>query len=123
MRHRFMCPVRALDAYVHRAALWRRADQMLVCYCPPKRDLPASNRTLSWWIVDAFTVAYESYDFPSPLGVKAHSKRSVAASKTFLAGVPMQDICNTAGWATPLVFVRFYDLDLRATPSSSVLLP
>ncbi len=69
-----MCPVRALDAYVHRAALWRRADQLLVCYGPPKRDLLASNRTLSRWIVDAGTVAYESYDFPSPLGVKTHLK-------------------------------------------------
>ncbi len=65
----------------------------------------------------------ESSDLPSPLGVKAHSTRSVAASKAFLAGVPMQDICNAAGWSTPLTFVRFYDLDLRATPGSSVLLP
>ncbi len=118
-----MCPVRALDTYVHRAALWRKADQLLVCYGPLKRGRPASKQTLSRWIVDAITVAYESSDLPSPLGVKAHSTRSVAASKAFLAGVPMQDICNAAGWSTPLTFVRFYDLDLRATPGSSVLLP
>ncbi len=114
--------VRALDAYVHRAALWRRADQLLVCYSPPKKGLPASNRTLSQWIVDAITVAYESSDLPSPLGVKAHTTRSMAASKVFLAGVPMQDICDTAGWSTPLTFIRFYDLDLQATSGSSVLL-
>ncbi len=118
-----MCPVRALDTYVHRAALWRKADQLLVCYGPLKRGRPASKQTLSRWIVDAITVAYESSDLPSPLGVKAHSTRSVAASKAFLAGVPMQDICGAAGWSTPLTFVRFYDLDLRATPGSSVLLP
>ncbi len=47
-----MCPVRALDAYVHRAALWRRADQLLVCYGPPKKGLPPYKQTLSWWIVD-----------------------------------------------------------------------
>ncbi len=41
----------------------------------------------------------------------------------FLAGVPIQDICDAAGWSTPLTFVRFYDLDLQATPGSSVLLP
>ncbi len=41
-----MCPVRALDAYVHRTALWRRVDQLLVCYAPPKRGLPASYRPL-----------------------------------------------------------------------------
>ncbi|KAI2645869.1 Uridylate kinase [Labeo rohita] len=26
-----MCPVRALDAYIHRAALWRKSDQLFVC--------------------------------------------------------------------------------------------
>jgi len=25
-----LCPVRALDTYVHRAALWRKSDQLLV---------------------------------------------------------------------------------------------
>ncbi len=45
-----MCPVRTLDAYVHRAALWRRADQLLICYSPPKRGLPASKQTLSRWM-------------------------------------------------------------------------
>ncbi len=48
-----MCPVRALDAYVHRAALWRRADQLLVCYGPPKRGLPASTFTFMH-LADAF---------------------------------------------------------------------
>ncbi len=42
-----MCPVVALDVYVHRAALWRRTDWLLECYGPPKRGLPASKRTLS----------------------------------------------------------------------------
>ncbi len=59
-----MCPVRA---YVHRTALWRKTDQLLVCYGPPKKDLPAAKQTLSRWIVDAIIVAYESSDLPSPL--------------------------------------------------------
>ncbi len=84
-----MCPGRALDSYIHRAALWRRADQLLVCYGLPKKGLPASKQTLSQWIVDAITVIYKSSDLPLPLGVKAHSPRSMAASKAFLAGVPM----------------------------------
>ncbi len=107
-----MCSLRVLDTYVHRAALWRRVDQLLICYGPPKRGHPASKQTLSRWIVDAITIAYESSDLPSPLGVKPHSTRSVVATKAFLAGVPIQDICNAAGWSTPFTFVRFYDLDL-----------
>ncbi|KAI2658661.1 SET domain-containing protein 4 [Labeo rohita] len=89
-----MCPVRALDAYVHQAARWRKSDQLFVCYGPPKRGLPASKQTLSRWIVDAICSAYEASDLPPPLGVRAHSTRSMAASKAFLAGVPMQDISH-----------------------------
>ncbi|KAL0173082.1 hypothetical protein M9458_033393, partial [Cirrhinus mrigala] len=100
-----MCPVRALDAYVHRAALWRKSEQLFVCYGPPKKGSPASKETLSRWIVDAISTAYESSDLPSPLGVKAHSTRALGASKAFSAGVPIQDICNAAGWSTPLTFV------------------
>ncbi|KAI2644756.1 Gag-Pol polyprotein [Labeo rohita] len=40
--------------------------------------------------------AYESSGLPPPVGIKAHSTRSMAASKAFLAGVPIQDICNAA---------------------------
>ncbi len=83
---------------------------------------PAREAYAMWWIRMLF-YSLESSDLPSPLGVKSHSTRSVAASKAFLAGVPMQDICNAAGWSTPLTFVRFYDLELRAAPDSSVLLP
>ncbi|KAI2657205.1 hypothetical protein H4Q32_021306 [Labeo rohita] len=86
--------VGALDTYVHRAALCR-------------------------WIVDAISLAYEFSGLPSPLGVKAHSTRGISASKAFMSGVPMQDICDAAGWSTPLTFVRFYDLDLRVAPGSS----
>ncbi len=30
-RYNLICPVQALDAYVHRAALWRKSDQLFVC--------------------------------------------------------------------------------------------
>ncbi|KAL0157243.1 hypothetical protein M9458_048489, partial [Cirrhinus mrigala] len=92
-----MCSVRELDTYVHRAAMWRKSDQHFVCYGPAKKGLPASKQTLSRWIVDAICCAYESSGLPPPLGVKAHSTRSMAASKAFLAGVSMQDICNGVG--------------------------
>ncbi len=31
-RLKLVCPVRALDAYVHRAVLWRKTDQLFVCF-------------------------------------------------------------------------------------------
>ncbi len=62
----------------------------------------------------------ESSDLPSPLGVNAHSTLLLLGLS---AGVLMQDICNAVGWSMPLTFISFYDLDLQATPGSSVLLP
>ncbi len=47
------------------------------CYGPPKRGLPATEQTLSRWIVDAIYTANESSQLPSPMGVKAHSTRSL----------------------------------------------
>ncbi len=82
-----MCPVQALDAYIHRAALRRKGDKLLVCYGPPK-----TKQTLSRWILDAINIYFESSQLPSPIGVRAHSTRSMAAFKAFLAGVPIQDI-------------------------------
>ncbi|KAI2646657.1 Tyrosine recombinase XerD [Labeo rohita] len=92
-----VCPVRALDAYVHRAALWRKTDQLFVCFGPPKKGYPVTKQILSRWIVDAISTAYVSSDLPSPLGVMAHSTCAMAASKALMAGVPIQDICNAAG--------------------------
>ncbi len=117
-----MCPVRALGTYVYRTTPWKNAYQLLIYYAPLNIGLPASKQTLSRWILDAINMSYKSSDLPLPMGVKAHSTRSVAASKAFFAGVPLQDICNAAVWSTPLIFVRFYGLDIRA-PGSSVLSP
>ncbi|KAL0151772.1 hypothetical protein M9458_052923 [Cirrhinus mrigala] len=118
-----LCPVRALDTYIRRTTLWRKSDQLLVCFGPPRRGLPASRQTLSRWIVDAISTSYGSSGLPSLMGVRAHSTRGVAASKAFLAGVSVLDICKAAGWSSPLTFVRFYGLDLPATPGSVVLVP
>ncbi len=59
-----MCPVRALDTYVHRATQWRRSDQLLVCVGPPRRGLPASKHTIGRWIVETITACYESSGLP-----------------------------------------------------------
>ncbi len=68
--------------------------------CGLKKGLPATKQTLSRWIVDAISIAYDCSDLP--LGVKAHSTRSVAIFKAFLAGVSVQDICNAADVPRPL---------------------
>ncbi|XDV47155.1 hypothetical protein PO909_016859 [Leuciscus waleckii] len=103
-----ICPVRALDTYVHRAALWRKSDQLLVCFGSPKKGLPASKQTVSKWIVEAISLAYEASGQPSPLAIRAHSTRSMAASKALISGVSLHEVCDVAGWSSPLTFVRFH---------------
>jgi len=66
-------PVWALDAHVHRAALWRRSEQLFVCFRPPKKGCPASKQRMSKWVVEALSLAYKSADQPSPMAVRAHS--------------------------------------------------
>ena len=80
-----------------------------------------SKQRMSKWVVEAISLAYESADQPSPLAAQAHSTRSMAASKALLSGVSLQDVCDEAGWSSPLTFVRFYSLDLEAAPGSQVL--
>ncbi len=45
--------MRALDAYVHRAALWRKNEQLFVCFGPPNKGSPASKQRMSKWVVEA----------------------------------------------------------------------
>ncbi|XP_048024136.1 LOW QUALITY PROTEIN: uncharacterized protein LOC125253920 [Megalobrama amblycephala] len=120
-RLNLLCPVRALDAYVHRAAPWRKSEQLFICFGSPKKGAPVSKQRMSKWIVEAISLAYESAGLPSPLAVRAHSTRSMAASKALLFGASLQDVCDAAGWSSPHTFMRFYDLDLSSTPGARVL--
>ena len=116
-----LCPVRALDAYVHRAALWRKSEQLFICFGPPNKESPASKQRMSKWVVKAISLAFESDGQPSPMAVRSHSTRSMAASKALMSGVALKDVCDAAGWSSPHTFVRFYSLDLDFTPGSHVL--
>ncbi len=69
-RHNFLCPVRALDAYVHRTALWRKNEQLFVCFGPPNKGSSASKQRMSKRVVEAISLAYESAGQPSPMAVR-----------------------------------------------------
>ncbi|XP_067247019.1 uncharacterized protein [Chanodichthys erythropterus] len=120
-RRNLLCPVRALDAYVHRAALWRKTDQLFVCYGSPRRGGPASKQRMSKWVVEAISLAYKAVGHPCPLAICAHSTRGMAASKALMSGVSLDDICGAAGWSSQHTFIRFYNLDVNYTPGALVL--
>ncbi len=115
-----LCPVRALRIYVGRTRKVRSSEQLFVCHGGQQKGKAVSKQRLAHWIVEAVALGYQSQGEPCPLGVRAHSTRSVASSHALAHGASLADICRAAGWATPNTFARFYNL--RVEPVSSRVL-
>ncbi len=115
-----LCPVRALRIYVTRTRSVRSSEQLFVCHGGQQKGKAVSKQRLVHWVVEAVALAYQSQGEPCPLGVRAHSTRSVASSHALAHGASLADICRAAGWATPNTFARFYNL--RVEPVSSRVL-
>ncbi len=112
-----LCPVRALRIYVTRTRSVRSSEQLFVCHGGQQKGKAVSKQRLAHWIVEAVALAYQSQGEPCPLGVRAHSTRSVASSHALAHGASLADICRAAGWATPNTFARFYNLCVEPVSS------
>ncbi len=116
--------MQALDAYVHRAPLWCKIEQLFVCFGPPNKGSLASKQRMSKWVFEAISLAYESAGQPSHMAFRSHSTRSIATSKALISGDALQEVCDAAGWSSLHTFTRLYSLDLDSTrriPSALVL--
>ena len=114
-RMELLCPVRALRAYVRATKRIRRSEQLFLCYGGPNKGCALSKQRLSHWIVDTISHAYGADNRPLPSGIRCHSTRSVSTSWAAMRGVPLEDICASASWASPSTFARFYRVNV-ATP-------
>ncbi|KAI2661076.1 ORF V: Enzymatic polyprotein [Labeo rohita] len=112
-----LCPVRTLRIYVDRTRHFRRTEQLFVCFGGQQKGNAVSKQRLVHWVVDAISLSYQNQGEPCPLGVHAHSTRSVASSYALAHGASLADICRAAGWATPNTFARFYNLRVEAVSS------
>ncbi len=121
VRNNLLCPVQALDAFVHRAALLHKNEQYFVYFGPPNKRYPVSKQRMSKWVVEAISLTYESAGQPSPMAVRSHSTRCMAVSKALISGVALQEVCDAGGRSSPHTFIRFYFSDLDSTPGSQVL--
>ncbi|KAI2655537.1 ORF V: Enzymatic polyprotein [Labeo rohita] len=115
-----LCPARALRTYVDRTRSFRHSEQLFVCFGGQQLGNAVSKQRLAHWVVDAITLAYQCHGEPCPLGVRAHSTRSVGSFYALAHGASLADTCRAAGWATPNTFARFYNL--RIEPVSSRVL-
>ncbi|KAL0149460.1 hypothetical protein M9458_055248 [Cirrhinus mrigala] len=112
-----LCPVRALRMYVDHTRHFRRTEQLFVCFGGQQKGNAVSKQRLAHWVVNAISLSYQNQGEPCPLGVHAHSTRSVASSYALAHGASLADICRAAGWATPNTFARFYNLRVEAVSS------
>ncbi len=103
-----LCAVRALRIYVDHTRSFRSSEQLFVCHGCQQKGKAVSKQRLAHWIVEAVALAYQSQGEPCPLGVRAHSTRSVASSHALAHATFLADIYSAAGWATPNTFARFY---------------
>ncbi|KAI2663287.1 Tyrosine recombinase slr0733 [Labeo rohita] len=87
-RLHLLCPVRALQIYVHRTSQWRKSEQLFICYGGRNRGAAATKRIMSHWVRDAIALAYEARGQASPLELRAHSTRGVASSTAIARGAP-----------------------------------
>ena len=110
-----LCPVRALGAYIAATAHIRRAEQLFLCHSGTNRGGALSKQRLSHWIVDTIGHAYKSGGRPVPSGVRCHSTRGISTSWAAMRGVPLEDICAAASWASAGTFSRYYRVNV-ATP-------
>ncbi len=108
------------DLSIILAGLQRGPFELFVCHGGQQKGKAVSKQRLAHWIVEAVALAYQLQGEPCPLGVRAHSTRSVASSHALAHGASLADICRAAGWATPNTFARFYNL--RVVPVSSRVL-
>ncbi len=112
-----LCPVHALRVYVERTRQLRLSEQLFICFGGRNKGMPVSKQRLSHWIVDAIALAYSSQNVECPTGLRAHSTRGIASSYAWANGIPIEDICSAAWWASQNTFARFYNLDVSSLAS------
>lgn len=83
--------------YIERARGVRLSVHLFVCFANP--DCTSGAISL---------VRYDSKRQELPNCVRSHFTRGLATSWVFFKGLPSGDICSTASWALPNIFVRFY---------------
>ncbi|XP_073672374.1 pyruvate dehydrogenase protein X component, mitochondrial-like [Paramisgurnus dabryanus] len=93
-----LCPVRALQTYVHRTSQWRKSEQLFVCFGGRNRGAVATRQSISHWVRDAIALAFEACCQVSPAGLRAHSTKGVASSTALVKGASLQSVCDAAGW-------------------------
>ena len=110
-----VCPVRALEAYVHRT-LYLRGDksQLFISYIRPYDVV--SIKTIYGWLK---TALHESGIDTSVF--QGHSLRVAGGSSAKIGGVPITNILKMAGWSGAETFTGHYDKPVEVDIPKAIL--
>ena len=112
-QHR-LCPVRALGHYVKCTEKFRSTNQLLVCFGGKERGGPVSVQRVAQWLCEGIAKAYELAGREPPGVLNAHSTRGTSTSVALLRGVSVDEILDSANWASPNVFIQHYLMDVAS---------
>ena len=112
-----LCPVRALQIYLHRtSSLSPRPRSLFVSPRAPSRSL--SKNALSFFLCSVISLSFPPPSHPTSSSSHAHSIRAVSTSAAFSRNVPLASILAAASWSSSTVFTSFYMRDVQCSSSS-----
>ena len=110
-----LCPVHALQIYLHRTFLLSpRPRSLFVSPRAPSRSL--SKNALSFFLRSVISLSFPPSSHPPPSSSPAHSFRSTSAA--FSRNVLLTSILAAATWSSSTVFTSFYLCDVQFSSSS-----
>lgn len=116
---RFLCPVRALRAYIERTAGFRGDKRRLFISLNRLYARDIAKPTISRWIVSMVRLAYQTSlaERSVQCPIRAHELRAIGSSLALAKGVPISQILHAGYWRSETTFVSFYLRDFAARSS------
>ena len=106
-----MCPIRALQWYIHKTSSGRRHIRQLFLTCNKRAEVrPIHKNTLSAWIEKVIMEAYQEAGGEATflLHRSAHEVRAVAASFAAFGNVGIEEILKQCRWSGTSTFAKHY---------------
>ena len=108
---RLMCPVRAINIYRKRTAMFRQdgENRLFITY-GGDQGRGASKKTLARWLVETirFAYAHANEEDCQVLKMNAHTTRAVSTTYAISKGVNIKHVIEAADWAAANTFINFY---------------
>ena len=112
---RFICPVRAVEVYMHRTpdGTYPVSDETLLRH--PKPTIRTTKGHIALWIKKCVELAYQTAGntASSTKITNAHEVRAIAHSMVAFSGASLEEIMEAGRWASSNSFLEHYYRDLR----------